>query len=271
LLDASAKLDVEHFLDELAQSSKALLLLDYDGTLAPFQINRQSAFPYPGVSGLVQQIMNTDHTRVVVITGRPSEEIGPLFGVTPRPEIWGAQGLQRLKPDGSYSMPSIEQSVLNALEEANDWLKELELGDLAELKPGSLAVHWRGVQDSAADGIRRRVELKWSTIAEDAHMIVQEFDGGLEIRMSTPNKGDAVRAVVAEVDSETPVAYLGDDQTDEDAFRALHGRGLRILVRPEWRESDADVWLRPPEELINFLFQWLAICRGTRSAMSGGL
>ncbi len=261
MLGTSAKLDIKYFLEELAHCSKAALLLDYDGTLAPFRIARDRAFPYPGVSGLLQEIMNARHTRVVVITGRPADEIAPLLGVTPPPEIWGAQGLQRIKPDGGYEMPRVDQSVLRALAEANEWLAELELGHLAEVKPGSLAVHWRGLSESTADSIRKRVVLKWTAIADREQMIVQEFDGGLEMRMATPNKGDAVRVVVAEMDPGTAIAYLGDDQTDEDAFRALQGRGLRVLVRPEWRENDADVWLRPPEELLNFLFQWLAVRR----------
>jgi trehalose-6-phosphatase len=61
------------------------------------------------------------------------------------------------------------------------------------------------------------------------------------------------------LNSAVSIAYLGDDQADEEAFRALQNRGLRILVRPEWRETAADVWLRPPEELVDFLFQWLTV------------
>jgi trehalose 6-phosphate phosphatase len=262
MLDTPAKLDLQAFLADLAQSQEAALLLDYDGTLAPFQVNRLRAFPYPGVVSLLQEIMNEGHTRVVLITGRCASEIVSLLDVKPHPEIWGAQGLQRLKPDGSHEMPRLERRVRQALEDANEWLDQLDLGHLSEVKPGSLAVHWRGLPESDADGIRRRVMLRWLAIADRADMTLQEFDGGVEIRISTPNKGDAVRAVLAEMDPETPVAYLGDDQTDEDAFRSLQHRGLRVLVRPQWRETSADVWLRPPEELIEFLTQWLRVCQG---------
>ena len=44
--------------------------------------------------------------------------------------------------------------------------------------------------------------------------------------MAVRNKGDAMRTILAEMDADAPVAYLGDDQSDEDAFRALQGRGL---------------------------------------------
>jgi len=56
------------------------------------------------------------------------------------------------------------------------------------------------------------------------------------------------------------VAFLGDDLSDESAFRAVQRagrRGLSVLVRREWRDTAAEVWLRPPTELKEFLLRWL--------------
>jgi len=55
------------------------------------------------------------------------------------------------------------------------------------------------------------------------------------------------------------VAYLGDDLTDEAAFRAVNaakGSHLSVLVKRVVRETDADVWMRPPGELREFLEKW---------------
>jgi trehalose-6-phosphatase len=60
------------------------------------------------------------------------------------------------------------------------------------------------------------------------------------------------------------VAYLGDDLTDEDAFAAVGDRGLSFLVRGEARASNARYWLRPPEELLEFLDGWLASAKDSR-------
>lgn len=60
--------------------------------------------------------------------------------------------------------------------------------------------------------------------------------------------------------SDCPVAYLGDDLSDEAAFRAVQRvgrRGLGVLVRREWRDTAAEVWLRPPGELKGFLERWV--------------
>jgi trehalose-6-phosphatase len=98
-------------------------------------------------------------------------------------------------------------------------------------------------------------------IADATGLTVRPFDGGIEILGAKRNKADAVRAILAEMEIDTPVAYLGDDQTDEDAFRALQGRGVSILVRPHWRETAADIWLRTPIELSAFFHDWLDACQ----------
>ena len=52
-------------------------------------------------------------------------------------------------------------------------------------------------------------------------------------------------------------AYLGDDLTDEDAFKAIKGKGIGVLVREEPRKTAADIWIKPPDELLSFLSNWL--------------
>ena len=53
-------------------------------------------------------------------------------------------------------------------------------------------------------------------------------------------------------------AYLGDDVTDENAFQAVKGHGVGLLVREELRPTEADVWIRPPDELRSFLLDWIS-------------
>ena len=88
------------------------------------------------------------------------------------------------------------------------------------------------------------------------------FDGGLELRARGYDKAQVVATVLEECSGHTVAAFLGDDATDEDGFRAVQGRGIGILVRPEWRPTSAEMWLRPPGEVAEFLKQWIAICGG---------
>ena len=260
--------NVDDFLESVGRAPRSVLMLDYDGTLAPFHVDRQKAVPYAGVASLLQQIIDKGRTRLVIVTGRDAREISQLLPLQPMPEIWGSHGLQRLLPDGTCEMPEIPAEVAEVLDSARRWLDYQGLHDLAEIKPGSIAVHWRALEESAAEELRGRILVGWFPIAERASLKLLEFDGGIEMRMTDPDKGYAVQTVLAEMDPDAPAAYLGDDLTDERAFRALEGRGLSILVRSRQRRTVAHVWLKPPEQLLDFLSRWLSAIETTQLARS---
>jgi trehalose-phosphatase len=111
--------------------------------------------------------------------------------------------------------------------------------------------------------------LGWQPIAESSGLDLLQFDGGVEIRAREADKGVAVRTFLSEIDANTPVAYLGDDITDESAFLAINGRGISVLVRPDWRQTAAKLWLRPPDELREFFELWLKTCSKDNVAGSG--
>ena len=104
--------------------------------------------------------------------------------------------------------------------------------------------------------MRARVLTYLPQLVEGTGLSLHEFDGGLELRPPGITKGEAVETILAEMQGETVSAYLGDDLTDEDAFAAMKGQGMGVLVRKELRETRADLWLRPPEELLDFLKRW---------------
>lgn len=258
---SSSNHTAEFFLEAVAKASQSLLMLDFDGTLAPFQKDRRKAFPYRGITSLLEEILGLGKTRVVIVSGRDATEIIPLLGVEPHPEVWGLHGLQRVKTDGSVEISTVDDLTLNALDLADDWLVSQQLQHTAELKAGSIAVHWRGLHGSEAEGIDRRVMRGWADIAKEYGLDLLHFDGGVEIRSKKANKGAVVRTLLAEMRPSVPAAYLGDDTTDEEAFAAINDVGLSILVRPVWRPTAAQLWLRPPDEVLEFLTRWFEVCQ----------
>jgi trehalose-phosphatase len=268
VLRPDTQLQVEQFLKSVTQAPRSLLLLDYDGTLAPFHQERDQAFPYPGIAELLREIIRDGHTRVVIISGRDTSETIPLLGIDPFPEVWGLHGMQRRKPDGRVEMLRLEERYLDALSDADRWLGYQQLRHTAEFKTGSIAVHWRGLSEWEVEELRGRVLLGWKPIAHHAGMELLDFDGGIELRPPEADKGDVVRLLLGEVGPGTPAAYLGDDATDEHAFQAIRGHGLSVLVRPRWRHTAAQSWIKPPDELLDFLNRWLDASRG-RGALGG--
>jgi trehalose 6-phosphate phosphatase len=249
------------FLVRLHSAPERILLLDYDGTIAPFQVERHLATPFPEVPPLLREIAAAG-TRVVFITGRPARELAPLTGIEPPPEVWGSHGMERLHPDGRYEVAPLPPFEVLGLARAARVLHQNSLDRDTEVKPGAVAVHWRGKPCSQIEQLKKELLRDWGNIATDHGLRMVQFDGGLEIRSPGRDKGDAVRAILQESKSGAAVAYLGDDQTDEDAFRALKGKGLTVLVGPEPRSTEADLWLRSPTELVEFLESWLRICGG---------
>jgi trehalose 6-phosphate phosphatase len=263
------KLQVSEFFDRLHQSKKKALFLDYDGTLAPFKTNLGEALPYPGVRELISRIMKRSDTRLVIVTGRWTRDLIPLLGLRNLPEIWGSHGLERLRTDGAYEISPMEEKAVQGLATADEWMEQKDLLHRCEKKPGCLALHWRGLPEGSVLELKNAVLPRWRHLAEASGLDLIEFDGGIELRVPARNKGDAVKSVLDEIPQGVlSAAYLGDDTTDEDAFCAMKGKGIGVLVRKEFRPTAADLWIRPPRELLEFLSRWLAE-RGAKKATRG--
>ena len=256
----STGLDVSAFWDSLRRRGNRALLLDYDGTLAPFRVERSEAVPYPGVREILEEITANAACRVVVISGRSVEDLIPLLGLRVIPEVWGAHGRERLFPDGTYQVVPISAEADKVLRMALDWAKASGLERHCESKPGCVALHVRGFEPERAKQVLKQVRSAWSLLDEGHGLDLHSFDGGVELRAKGCHKGQAVETIFQESGPETVAAYLGDDITDEDAFRALKDKGLGVLVRSELRPTEADLWIRPPGELLQFLSEWADIC-----------
>jgi trehalose 6-phosphate phosphatase len=240
-----------------------LLLLDYDGTLAPFRVDRHRARPYTGVREALARIQNSGRTHMVVVSGRPANEIAPLLRGYPHVlqqpvEVWGLHGAERLYADGRRELEQPPAATQRKLDEIREYLRHNNLGGEFEDKPNAAVMHWRGASPRTAKFIEVRTREIFEPLAKLEGLTLLEFEGGLELRAGR-DKGGAVNAILAELPAGTPVAYLGDDITDESAFAAVNrvnAPHLSVLMRADPRPTNAMVWLRPPSGLRAFLKRW---------------
>ena len=262
--EAQAKLD--DFFRCFAGEAQPTLLLDYDGTLAPFRVDRFQARPWAGVSELLTQIQNQGRTRMVVVTGRPAQEIPSLLGIEPAPEVWGLHGAERLYADGRRELEQLSSAVRMKLDTVSAQLKREATGGLIEEKPNAIVMHWRGVPPARAKAIEERTRELFEPAARVSGLNLLKFEAGLELRAGR-DKGGAVAAILKQTGGHGHrlAAYLGDDLTDESAFQAIKGHGLGVLVRRQFRTTAADVWLRPPSDLRVFLKMWIRACAHLQS------
>ena len=239
-------------------------MLDYDGTLAPFTPAREAARPYPQVPDLLDGIMKGGTTRVIIVSGRSAGSVALLLGTRRIPEVWGLHGLERINAAGIREILPLSESDLQALAEADMLLSAAGLREYLEFKAGSVAIHWRGLPPAKKKNVRLEATKIMNSLAVESGLVVLDFAEGLELRVSSANKGDAVRTALGER-AASPAVYIGDDITDEDAFRAINElHGLSILMLPVDRETSAQARFHTPTELFAFLQRWSECCGGVR-------
>lgn len=255
---------------KLQCSKKRILLIDYDGTIAPFHLKPESARPYPDVCRIIESIQNDPATRVVIVTGRWIRDLIPLLPFQKLPEIWGLHGGERLKTNGEHTFGKIDRASLRALLATDDWSEEmLAHGARCERKPGSVAIHWRGLPQDAVMEIRTKAVEHWTACARACGLSLLEFDGGIEFRTWEHHKGFAVATVLGEYGKNAAAVYIGDDITDEDAFKAVKGRGCGVLVAEKPRPTEAEFRIQPYKGLLNFLSKWKEMCGGEDGGLIG--
>lgn len=234
-----------------------VLMLDYDGTLAPFRVEPADAVPYDGVVPLLDAIQAAGHTRLAIISGRWTQDLLPLIGLRQMPEIWGSHGWERLAVQGEYTIAPIGNTALEVLVAADEWIEQVEaLGARCERKPAGVAFHWRGLSNNKISAIRAAIAENWAELERASSLSWHDFDGGIELRATGRDKGNAVTTLVAETGPDAVFAYLGDDLTDESAFKAMPEGSIAALVRPKIRPTVANLWLKPPTEVVEFLARW---------------
>src|SRR5215510_12338247 len=116
--DAPERL-LEALFARLEHARDAVLMLDYDGTLAPFRVDPAQARPYPGIPATLDAIMQQGSTRVVLVSGRRAAEVPKLLGTHSQPEVWGSHGWERLRPGGALTIEPASQIALEALIDAS--------------------------------------------------------------------------------------------------------------------------------------------------------
>lgn len=244
---------LDSFQYELAQAAGLLLMLDYDGTLAPFHACREMAVQDQTIAEHLDRLQQIPCVRVVIVSGRQLDDLLPLLRGKIKPELYGSHGLEFLDTLGCRYLQQQPQRTAELLEKEFIWCRDHLPSDRYEVKPFGVAVHWRGLQKEDIQSISTLMHQHWGHYDESSALRVTPFNGGLELRPRGIGKDDVVRRELAKVPEKYAIAYVGDDWTDEDAFAALGERGFKILIRYEERSTMADYVLDSYQELPSLL------------------
>ncbi|MFH1767529.1 MAG: trehalose-phosphatase, partial [Candidatus Omnitrophota bacterium] len=243
--------------EAVLSGKKLVFFLDYDGTLTPIVSRPDLAVLSQEMKALLTSISKKHITGIV--SGRGREDVQRLVGIDglfyAGSHGFDIQGpnLSMIEPRAAALIPKI--SAIS--EQVSDYVKNIQ-GALIENKRFSLAVHYRLVQDEYVPKIQ---EFVGTIVANDAALRLMYGKKVFEIMPAIDwDKGKAMRWVMRALNIDWPdatVIYIGDDTTDEDAFRFLRGRGVGILVSDRPRASAADFRLSGVDEVKKFFEQIL--------------
>ena len=256
-------------LDEIigrAEGKELALFLDYDGTLTPIVSTPEKAVLSESMRKAVEQL--AQETTVGVISGRALADVRKHMDL-PGLAYAGDHGFSMLAPDGrSMDYEPAKEFLPDVARCASELEERLAgtRGARVERKDFSLAVHYRNVAEEDMARLREVVEQV------EAGCPRLRFSGGKKVYDVKPrmdwDKGRALTYILDALDlgggKAVPV-YIGDDTTDEDAFRAIKGRGVPILVSDLPGETQADYTLLDPAEVEHFLGRLLDRLREIRA------
>jgi len=229
-------------LDPRRTGRRLAVFLDYDGTLTPIVARPDLAVMDEPMRAAVRRL--ADRVPVAVISGRDVADLhdkvrldGIAYAGSHGFDIHTADGRRVDAADVSAALPDLDAAEA----ELREALSAVE-GVLVERKAFSCAVHYRNVDPGAVGNVEAAVAR-----AVDRHPSLKRFGGKkvFEIQPAVDwHKGKAVDALLDALGLDggavLPV-FVGDDVTDENAFRWLAGRGIGIGVGDEPRETAADL------------------------------
>jgi len=238
----------------LADATKLLVCLDFDGTLAPIVDDPDAARPTERNQDAVATLADTPAVTTAVVSGRALSDVRERID---GPSIYaGNHGLE-LAREGDISIHPVAREHAARIERLCAVL-EVVLTAVPncriENKRLTGTVHFRTVPPAAVPIVRRITHDIVDRFGDDA----LELSPGKQILEIGPDlawgKGDAVEVIAADEPSETAVIYIGDDVTDESAFRAVEPDGLGIRVGDG--PSSASARVDSPAAVADFL-SWL--------------
>ncbi len=245
--------DWESVQNRIQQAQTIFLFLDYDGTLTPIVSSPELALCPPEVKVLLEKLGDSPYVLLAIISGRSLEDIREKVGITGLIYV-GNHGLDIQNPAGVHKKklsPSREKELRKIIQTLQKSFREIP-GILLEDKGPILSVHYRNVAQKYLGWIHR--VLKETLERWKGRWKIAQGKMVFEIRPQVDfHKGKAVRELLKGSSGNLLPIYIGDDQTDEDAFREVKGRGITVFVGPGWLTSEAEYYLKDPSEVQEFL------------------
>lgn len=245
-------------LEALLKKRRLAILLDYDGTLTPIVSDYRKAFLGDAMRDTLARLAKFN--AVAVVSGRDLKDVQKLVGLD---SVYysGSHGFELSGPDDWHHVHEGAADYLPDLDQAEQALAA-RLADVPghalERKHFSLAVHYRQVDDARVDDVANAVD---DLLAGNTRLVKGLGKKVFELKPAL--RWDKGRAIGLLLDTlgmardDTVAVFIGDDITDEAAFRELRHPNVSIIVVDDDRATAADYSLADVDDVREFL-DWLS-------------
>lgn len=222
-----------------------LFAFDVDGVLAPLVDHADDSRLLPGVHDSLKSFSRL--TSVGIVSGRAMESLERLFKFPPELFVIGSHGLE-MRGSVTPTLDDDEQNRFDQLEIIGvHGVAAAGEGAWLEYKPASVVLHTREADPSLASSAVDAVKNS-ATMVDGAQ--VKPGSDVVELLARTASKGNALLALAERV-GRCPIIFLGDDVTDEEAFRMMGEHDISVRVGPG--ESAARYRLPGPPDVVDLL------------------
>jgi trehalose 6-phosphate synthase/phosphatase len=256
--DEPVPLDLQQMVSAFTEAQARLILLDYDGTLAPFSPLPQNAIPTPELISLLERMGEDDQSVIALISGRSRADLEKWFGSIANLWLAAEHGAVLRSPLSK----EWEQSNFSA---ADDWKQRVypilehfvdrTPGSFIEEKEFSLVWHYRMADLEFGEWLANDLVANLEHMLADSPVRAVKGQKIVEVKLIWANKGQ-VYSRLRQLDHQFDlIMAAGDDATDEDLFSQLPEDAWTIHIGRN--RSRAKYYLSKPEEMVSLLTELL--------------
>jgi trehalose 6-phosphate synthase/phosphatase len=260
--DEPRPLERKQLLDSFDQAQSRLIMLDYDGTLAPFATLPQSAVPSRHLIEILKRLVEDENSIIALISGRPRADLEQWFAGVPNLWIAAEHGAVLWSPiSRHWEQPHHDSSAewKKCAYPILDHFVDRTPGSFIEEKEFSLVWHYRMADPEFGDWLANDLVANLDHMLAESPVKAVKGQKTVEVKSLWANKGQVYsRLMVSFVVRPDFIMAAGDDVTDEDLFARLPESAWTIHVGRN--QSRAKYYLSNPDEMLALLEQLLE-CR----------
>jgi len=224
--------NINKMMAQYEEAKRAILFLDYDGTLKPFVKNPQDAYPDPELHQLIEKLSKNKKIRLVIISGRDRQTLDGWLGkynldIIAEHGVWLRENIDG-KPTWRM-IDDLDQGWKEKIYSILELYVDRTPGAFIEDKDYSLVWHYRKADIEFGELRARELSSNISYLISNMNLQIMDGNKVLEIKNRDVNKGKAARKFLAQEDYEFILA-VGDDLTDEDTFEAMPEEAFTFKV-----------------------------------------